>query len=433
MADIGVITGWGAVTGWVGRAWRGRAPGRPAPTPQSTVATLSAWLPAAVLAAIGAAFVLPSEPSYALVFYLAVLPCLMARLWRARRCPFATPAQWLAAGLIAWSGLTLLWGIDDGHRTGRFLGDTLATLGFLTALVLTLRRAEMRRRLRDVLVGLGCVNAAFSIDVNAITHPIFPRLHGWGVTGHVILGALVMAVPALTALARALGGTGTARERVVHLAAFTVMAVFILRTESRGPLLAASVGLLFLCVASRWRVRAVATLAAVVGCWFLLPTAARRHGTQALVERGSSHRFQVWETTLGLIRQRPMFGHGLAANLHLNVGDRITFPHDLYLSLLFYSGVVGFGLFAAMAGLVARGLWRGRKTAEWAWLVALFLAMLAGGLTDLGQITKGPGPLWFIVWLPFALAMTAGAASSGANPISAARDPLPDLPASRTP
>jgi hypothetical protein len=28
------------------------------------------------------------------------------------------------------------------------------------------------------------------------------------------------------------------------------------------------------------------------------------------------------------------------------------------------------------------------------------------GLTVLGQITKGPGPLWFIVWLPLGLLLT---------------------------
>jgi hypothetical protein len=113
-------------------------------------------------------------------------------------------------------------------------------------------------------------------------------------------------------------------------------------------------------------------------------------------------------------------GHGLAANLHLDVGgsagkdvgDVITFPHDLYLSLLFYSGVVGFGLFVAMAGVLTwrlRPAWwaGGWRNAEWAWLSALWVNVLVAGLTDLGQITKGPGPLWFIVWVPVGLLLGA--------------------------
>ena len=123
-----------------------------------------------------------------------------------------------------------------------------------------------------------------------------------------------------------------------------------------------------------------------------------------------------------MIRQRPIFGHGLAANLHLHVGDArtgdwITFPHDLYLSLLFYSGIVGFGLFAALAAVVswrlARRLPASWTDIEWAWLAALWLFVLVAGLTDLGQITKGPGPMWFIVWLPLGLVLTWHGADTG--------------------
>jgi TM2 domain-containing membrane protein YozV len=35
--------------------------------------------------------------------------------------------------------------------------------------------------------------------------------------------------------------------------------------------------------------------------------------------------------------------------------------------------------------------------------MALWLNLLVAGLTDMGQITKGPGPLWLIVWLPIGL------------------------------
>ena len=170
--------------------------------------------------------------------------------------------------------------------------------------------------------------------------------------------------------------------------------------------------MVFLCAASVWRVRAFAGLAVLAGVWFSLPRAARQHGEAVLVERGSSHRFEVWHYTLGLIRDRPLFGHGLAANLHFVVGagpkDALTFPHDLYLSLLFYSGAVGLLLFAAMAMLLSWRLLRAmrRPDAEWAWLSALWLNVLVVGLTDLGQITKGPGPIWFIVWLPVGLLLT---------------------------
>ena len=103
-----------------------------------------------------------------------------------------------------------------------------------------------------------------------------------------------------------------------------------------------------------------------------------------LAERGSSHHFEVWNYTLARIRERPVFGHGLAANLHFVLGDArkgtLTFPHDLYLSLLFYSGAVGLLIFLGMAAVVS---WRllsavRRQDREWAWLTALWFECACG-------------------------------------------------------
>jgi len=38
-------------------------------------------------------------------------------------------------------------------------------------------------------------------------------------------------------------------------------------------------------------------------------------------------------------------------------------------------------------------------------LVALWANMLVSGLTDYGQIIKGPSPLWYIIWLPIAFSV----------------------------
>jgi O-antigen ligase len=367
---------------------------------------VSAWLPAALLLFFVAAFALPREPDYALVFYVAVLPCLLARLTAGPWPDVAAPARILAFGLIVFSALTLLWGVDDGGRVWRFAGSAAATAAFVLAMLAVLGDAAWRARLASVLVVGAGLNAAWSIAYAVVTQPLNPRLHGWGATRHPILGATVMAVAGLTALSWALAPVMPRPRRLVALAAALLAGVFILLTESRGPLLGACAGVLFLCAVSVWRVRAVAGLGVLVALWFSLPQTARNHGAAALVARGTSHRLQIWEYTLGLIRDRPFFGHGLAANLHLDVGDVITFPHDMYLSLLFYSGIVGFLIFAGLAGLLTLRLWRGRRGAEWPWLAALWLNMLVSGLTDIGQITKGPGPVWFIVWLPVGLLIT---------------------------
>jgi hypothetical protein len=68
--------------------------------------------------------------------------------------------------------------------------------------------------------------------------------------------------------------------------------------------------------------------------------------------------------------------------------------------VLFYSGLAGGCLFAALALTVTARLCRMPPGADRLWLGALWVNALVAGLTDLGQITKGPGALWLIVWLP---------------------------------
>ena len=85
----------------------------------------------------------------------------------------------------------------------------------------------------------------------------------------------------------------------------------------------------------------------------------------------------------------------------------ITFPHSMYLGLLFYGGAVGFVIFLALAGVVTLRLWRARAVPQWPWLAALWISTLLAALTDIGQVTKGPAPIWFIVWLPLGLILTA--------------------------
>ena len=113
-----------------------------------------------------------------------------------------------------------------------------------------------------------------------------------------------------------------------------------------------------------------------------------------------------------MVTAHPVVGNGLAANLDL---PHMTFPHDLYLSVLFYSGVVGLALFVALAWVVTLRLWHGRvgRDADWLWMTALWLNALLCGLTDLGQITKGPGPIWLIFWLPAGLALSRASPAPG--------------------
>ena len=362
---------------------------------------LTPVLAGAFLAFVAAAFLLPTEPAYALVFYLAVVPCALAR---ARDGAIVQDSGYaMAVALIYWSAATLLWGRDDGHRWVRFAIDSVMTALFVDAMMWVLREPANRARLASVLIWAGAANAVLSIALGFLVRHDGDRLHGWGVTSHPILGASVMLAAYLAALCRVLT---VPRYRAAHALAALAMAAFVVLTASRGPLLAGTAATLFLCAAGPWRWRALACVTVLAVAWLLLPAAIRHHQADVLVARGASHRLEIWHRTLQMVAQHPVLGNGLAANLDL---PGMTFPHDLYLSVLFYSGAVGLLLFLALAGAVTARLARDRGTGgalqDWLWMVALWISTLLSGLTDLGQITKGPGPMWFIFWLPVGLVL----------------------------
>ena len=352
---------------------------------------------------VASAFLLPTGPAYALVFYLLLSMFAFQGLPRLPGHAASRDGGAVLAGLlIAWSALTLIWGHDDGHRTLKFAVDAACTLGFVLMMLEAWSGAPwVHRRLATVLIWAGTSNAALSTFLGLFRDHTIPRLHGWGVTAHPILGASVMTIAYLAALSRALEET---RWRAAHLAAAGLMLTFVFLTESRGPMLAACVATLFLFAAGPWRKRAFGGTVLAACAWLLLPANIKHHEEVMLAARGASHRFEIWDRTLQMVGDHPLFGNGLAANLDL---PGMTFPHDLYLSLLFYSGAVGLALFMALAGVVTWRLWRGRACGDpgWLWTASLWINALLSGLTDLGQIVKGPGPIWFIVWLPVGLVL----------------------------
>ncbi len=383
----------------------------------------------ALCACLGGGFILRPTPVWALVFYLGVLPLTIFELWRRRGFAWRNAGTVLAGAMILWSVLTLIWGEDPGgHRTVKFLWESICTSFFFIALLLAFEIAgdQVRRRFGTALIVAGAINAVFSI-----THWLWigptSRLVGWAETRHEILGASVIGVAYLFALGRSL------RERP-HRAfngfAALLCFAFIVFTQSRTPLAATIVATSVLMSAVRGSLRAygaVALAAMVLALAALLLIGPEQlHGyVTAALARGDSHRLEIWSRTLAEIAQRPWLGHGLAANL---TGMEFTFPHNLYLSMLFYNGIIGFVLLVAVVAVLLGGLIRHRGIADRNVLIALWVNVLIAGLTDLGQVTSGPGPNWYVIWLPIALSIgaiasaekspaTFGGSSAGPRPL----------------
>lgn len=361
------------------------------------------WAETLLVAITGAGLLVAPSPVWAMLFYLGVLA---PWLWQLRtQPPWPTDAGGVAGiALIVWFTLATAWDhAADGHLGAHliWIWNGLNTLAFFLAGRAVFGSAgEGRERLVSVLIGCGAANAVISFGRALVLGFSGGRMNGWAETRHPILGAAIMAVCVLLAASRLLQG------RAVRLNGVAVLLglLFIVATGSRGPLIAVGAALALLLLGLRPKLLVILAAAALAALFLAhlaapgLDAALREH----LLQRGWSSRLDIWDLALREIARRPLFGYGPSARL-----DRAedNFPHDLFLSTLFYSGAVGLVLLLALLALALRGAWQVRPAAERWTLLALLLNTLLTGVSDLSQVTKGPSPMWYIVWLPVILAL----------------------------
>ena len=192
-----------------------------------------------------------------------------------------------------------------------------------------------------------------------------------------------------------IGGVG----RVLLVGAVMVLGVALLLTASRGGVLGALVGLGVLLILTlhrrgSWSLQIGLALAAVAFVGYasgfamdLLLERVRLVARDPLVDL----RWPIWETTIQLVRERPLLGYGLGAfedafrvhqPLSIWIMKLVDYAHNDYLQLLAETGVLGalILLWAVVAlGVFVIGRWASRRD--------LFVrSLVMGGLAALTSV-----------------------------------------------
>ena len=193
----------------------------------------------------------------------------------------------------------------------------------------------------------------------------------------------------------------TQRLRVLCFSApaLAIMALAILATGSRTPLVALTLAAVWIAFVSRNRRSALMIATLVLGAAALLLLYP-----EAITERGSSYRFELWSMTLQRIAEHPFIGHSYDSELSLIVGGvELMEPHSFALGVLYYVGIIGFIPWIFMLGW---GLYKGfKERAQPLFLLASALLAygIGAGLTEGGGILSRPKEHWFLLWIPLAL------------------------------
>ena len=380
---------------------------------------------------LAAGLLLPSNAAWSTFFYILGLPTIGWQLWRGARPDAANRPLLAMLALWAWSSLTIAWdrnisGQGDGH--GYWLLNALCTLAFLLCFDFATRQdASARRRAVSAFILCAVPTALLSIALFAVQDHWTGRLGGWGALKTPVWGASVIVICVLLTLGRV---AEAGPRRWLYAAALVPMLVYLPLNGSRTALLSLAVGVMMLGLSS-WRAfRALAiaglcALAALAGVVLMRPVWVKAV-IGSFLARGTDCHITIWRTAWGLFLAQPVIGYGPSARLPIlphGACPAYPSPHNLYLSLLVYSGLVGFALYGLCQVLLCRHVLRRQRGFQRALALALLAVPLVSGLSDLTQVIKGPSPLWYIIWLPMLLALHAGPESPGTSPASAASPP----------
>lgn len=123
---------------------------------------------------------------------------------------------------------------------------------------------------------------------------------------------------------------------------------------------------------------------------------------ELLLQRGSSHRLDIWQAALHRLYTECGLWWGCGRDKELLLG-RFYHPHSGYVAMLYRNGVIGAVLFVIFAVLYLRNA----RNEGMPWLL---LSIFGWGsvLTTTSGVFTTPQPLWVYVWLPTFMAIIAG-------------------------
>lgn len=113
-----------------------------------------------------------------------------------------------------------------------------------------------------------------------------------------------------------------------------------------------------------------------------------------------SLRMLIWKTTIGYIKQHPLFGQGMFTYFLISTGRaHDTHAHNLFLDLILNFGIVGTAIITTFFVLVVQDLIKGlRKNAPFAMALGIIAASFVHGFTDVPFIGLQSGAMFILMF-----------------------------------
>ncbi len=191
--------------------------------------------------------------------------------------------------------------------------------------------------------------------------------------------------------------------------------IFVLMSQSRGPIITMAVFLVYLGSWSLLRNSLLKTGLVLLGAaGLVVGVLAAVYGLdqyhELLLMRGSSYRFDIWKGYLMYPPDSWIFGFGAGTDpAQLEVAKEfwmpsqmpVTHAHNIWLGTLVENGIIGLGLLFAIAVLLLKSAFTGPGTRrEKAGRMMLLLLVFLLTLTGEHTLISSAKAIWLFGWLP---------------------------------
>jgi len=350
---------------------------------------------------------------YALIATPALIALIMQPMLSARLLRHPILIAYIV--FASYMTLTLLWTNSDTSAQSLIKRPVYVLVLLLSAALMASDRSQLLSRTLRVAGVAAAISGALSYGYFLYNgHGIIgnDRFSGYGALYNPLLSAHVYGFFAAFWLA----SWFSAREHsTTPLICLAFLSVVIIATGSRTPLLALSITALWLCMLNANRRSLMVIVIGLIlgtGLLYLYP--------EAIMSRGLSYRPDIWIEALKLANEQLLFGYGYDHQLLLELrGSNLIFndPHNIELAVLLAGGLVGLVLWIVLYTIALVYSWRNRCNPAAVIASALLVFGLAAGLTEGRDFLSRPKEHWFLIWIPFALIISAwiGASSGKGN------------------
>ena len=424
---------------------------------------LHGFLPFGMFVFLTGKILLPGSPSHIAQTYIWLMfPTLVFCLIYGKKLFKGYKVTWLelsVAGFILLNLLSFSWSSTE-QSFSRYYKDALYITLFLIVTCTLLRSSKLDLgRVFEISALVVAIGAGVSLYYHFILNDAIIQFRQnriftmgpweFGNFNNPIPAALFYGPFALILFARFLEAKRQWIHQAILLTAILFIQSYVMMTGSRGPIYAMFCGYLVLVILNRKVSSFVlgATLAGFIitlgvhnGMFKinipfintsaitspisdLIPVSAgtsfRESPTTQEIEdlfnRKFSQRGSIWLGAIEESLKAPWLGHGINAPVAIPFfkNRQIAFhTHNLYLQILYDTGLAGLSLFFMMTVLSIRSCWHYRSQLVAQLALALFVFGLLGFVADVHKIFNKPDPFWLLYWLP--VGMTIGIRVKGA-------------------